>query len=250
MSAVDRDRFERHIASVTEVQKRIQSQGACSVPNIGAEGTNPVQVWRNNIDVLVSAMSCDMTRVGVLHIQDFTPEAGASHATAHAVSHDREGSAAVQEISAGYSDFKSDQILYLLQKLSSIIESDGSTMLDNTVILWTAELTSGQHHVSTCLPTATFGGAQGAIKTGYLMDFRLKPISYLAGRSDFNAPLGQPYNRLLITMMRAMGMQPSEYMNEGDGGGFGEFKTNIEYISDQYTRYQSLRNDPLPIIFG
>ena len=82
------------------------------------------------------------------------------------------------------------------------------------------------------------------------MDFRLKPIRYLAGRDDFLAPLGQSYNRLLITLMRAMGMSPSEYINEGDGGGFGEFMKVIQYIDDAYTQNISERNTPLPIVFG
>jgi hypothetical protein len=253
MSTVDRNRFENHIASVTEVQKRIQSQGVCSVPKFTAPtGTVAAEIlWRNNIDILVSAMSCDMTRVGALHIYDFEFGTVNNYQLSHGNSHDRESNnPAAREIAAGYSAFKADQILYLLQRLNGIIESDGSTMLDNTVILWTAELTNGNFHVASCLPLATFGSAGGALKTGYLMDFRLKPIRYLAGRSDFLAPLGQSYNRLLITLMRAMGMQPSEYLNEGDGGGFGEFKKDINYITNEYTQFISQRNNPLPIVFG
>ena len=84
---------------------------------------------------------------------------------------------------------------------------------------------------------------------GYLMDFRLKPLQYIANRTDFQTPLGQAYNRLLITMMRAMGMQESEYKNEGDGGGFGEFAKSTPYLTTQYTQFISQRNMPLPIVY-
>ncbi len=252
LSSADKARVDQHIAGVTDLEKRLMLQGNCSAPP-GLTNAGPVAaelIWRNNVDALVSAMSCDMTRVGVLSIADYQFGVDQNYGIAHAVSHDREGNPASAALSAQYSSFKADQILHLLDKLNSTIESDGSTMLDNTLVLWTAELTNGNFHVSSSLPVATFGGAGGAIHNGYLMDFRLRPhFQYLAGRSDF-APLGQSYNRLLITIMQAMGMQPSEYLKEGDGGGFGQFKTDIQYLTNQYTQYFGQRNDPLPIVFG
>lgn len=255
MSTLDRQRLEQHVTTVTEVQKRLISStpGSCTAPGFTPYVNNKVTrelLWRNQIDCMVSAMACDMSRIGVLFVADYkTGLEDQNYAESHGNSHDRENTDTGRAQALNFSLFKADQVLYLLQRLSSIIEADGSTMLDNTVVLWTAELSSGNHHRAECLPAVTFGSCGGALNTGYLMDFRLKPLQYLAGRSDFHTPIGQSYNRLLITLMRAMGLQASEYINEGDGGGFGEFKKSITYLTDQYTRYISQRNDPLPIIF-
>jgi hypothetical protein len=147
------------------------------------------------------------------------------------------------------SKFKAGQIIYLLEKLSAVRDVDGSSLLDNVAMLWTAELSHGAAHRPESLPTATFGGAGGNLKNGYFLDMRQRPYVYNANRTDFPA-MGQPYNRLLITMMRAMGMQPSEYMAEGDGGGFGEFTDSDPYIMGKYAQFRNQRNDVMPIIYS
>lgn len=251
LSQSDRARFEAHVAGMTDLQKRLSSTAACARP--GLVPYTPAMprelLWHNQIDALVGAMSCDMTRVASMYIFDYKFGTDTqNYSESHGNSHDREGNPTSSAQAAGFSRFKADQVLYLLKRLSSTTEVDGSSMLDNTVLLWTSELSNGNYHTNSDLPIATFGGASGALKTGYLMDFRLKPIQFIAGRSDFLTPLGQAYNRLLVTIMRAMGMQDSEFVNEGDGGGFGEFRKNGEYLTNQYTQFIGQRNTSLPIV--
>jgi hypothetical protein len=253
LSATDRTRFEAHVASMTDLQKRLANAANCTKPTLDPyTPAKPREVlWRNQIDAVVSAMACDMTRVASMYIYDYKfGTAPQDYSESHAISHDREGNPLSQQASLEFSRFKADQILYLLKRLSETTDIDGSSMLDNTVVLWASELSNGNFHTNSDLPVATFGGAGGALKTGYLMDFRLKPIQYIANRADFLTPLGQAYNRLLVTLMRAMGMQESEYMKEGDGGGFGEFAQSVPYIDKQYTQHIAERNTPLPIVFG
>jgi hypothetical protein len=253
LSSADRQRFDAHVASMTDLQKRLSSAASCSKPQFTpfTDAMPREKLWHNQIDAVVNAMACDMTRVASLYVYDYkfgtSPQ---NYSESHGNSHEREGGDVQAQKSLEFSQFKADQVLYLLDKLATTVEVDGSTMLDNTLVLWTSELSNGNFHTNSDLPVATFGNAGGALKTGYLMDFRLKPLQYIAGRTDFLTPLGQAYNRLLVTMMRAMGMQESEYIGEGDGGGFGEFSKNVQYIDTQYTQFISQRNTPLPIVFG
>jgi hypothetical protein len=253
MSAADRQRFDAHVASMSDLQKRLAASASCSRPGFTpyADGQPREVLWRNNIDALVAAMSCDMTRIATMYIMDYKfgsdPQ---NYSESHGNSHDREGGGAGRDVSKDFSAFKADQVLYLLNKLATTTEVDGSSMLDNTVVFWTSELANGNYHTASDLPAATFGGTAAGLHTGYLMDFRLKPIQYVANRADFLTPIGQSYNRLLVTLMRAMGLQESEYINEGDGGGFGQFSQNVPYIGNQYTQFMAQRNTPLPIVFG
>ena len=53
----------------------------------------------------------------------------------------------------------------LLDKMDSVVEPNGMTMLDNSLVLWISEFGTGQTHSVTNLPVVIAGGAQGKIKT-------------------------------------------------------------------------------------
>jgi hypothetical protein len=53
----------------------------------------------------------------------------------------------------------------LLDKMDAIVEPNGATMLDNSLVLWIAEFGDGQTHNPANLPVVLAGGAQGQIKT-------------------------------------------------------------------------------------
>lgn len=54
----------------------------------------------------------------------------------------------------------------LLSKLDSVVEPNGRTILDNSVVLWISEFGWGQTHDPMNLPIVLAGGAQGRIATG------------------------------------------------------------------------------------
>jgi hypothetical protein len=53
----------------------------------------------------------------------------------------------------------------LLDKMDAIMEPNGMTMLDNSLVLWISEFGTGQTHNVTNLPVVLAGSAQGKIKT-------------------------------------------------------------------------------------
>jgi hypothetical protein len=197
------------------------------------------------VDLMVSAFQCDLTRVGVIAYFNDTPR----HDLSHQDYFDRASQLQfVSLVQNGYAP----ALKYAVQKLDSVVESNGKSMLENSLVLWGAEQSAGNAHCAVSMPAITFGSMNGAIKTGYYMDYRLKPLQYYAGRNDIFPAFGnQTYNQLLITIMRGMGLQPADYMSYGDGKGFGTFDTSpaiLQYLNGEYTGVEAKRNTTLPFI--
>ena len=69
------------------------------------------------------------------------------------------------------------------------LEVDGSTMLDNTLLLWGNELGAGNSHSYKDIPWLLAGGAGGALQMGRYLQF-----------------LDRPHNDLLVSVCHAMGL--------------------------------------------
>lgn len=52
----------------------------------------------------------------------------------------------------------------LLDRMDSVMEANGQTMLDNSLVLWISEFGNGQNHNTSNLPVVLAGGAQGKLK--------------------------------------------------------------------------------------
>ena len=59
-----------------------------------------------------------------------------------------------------------EQYAYVIRRMKEIKESDGSSMLDNSIISYGAGLGDGSTHQYYDLPMVVAGGAQGQIKQG------------------------------------------------------------------------------------
>lgn len=195
------------------------------------------------VDLMVGAFQCNLTRIGIISYFSDNDRHGLSHESYF----NRENQ--LRYISYSQSAF-APPIKYALQKMDALQESNGKSMLENSLVFWGAEQSAGFSHSGMSMPAITFGSMNGAIKTGYYMDYRLKPLKYLAGREDIHTAFGnQTYNQLLITIMRGMGLQPSDYLQYGDGKGFGSFDlSTIDFYNNEYAGVEVKRNNTLPFI--
>ncbi len=64
----------------------------------------------------------------------------------HTLSHDADTDAASQASLVQINTWYAQQFAYLLQGLDAVIESDGSTLLDNCLVIWINELSKGNIH--------------------------------------------------------------------------------------------------------
>ncbi len=133
-------------------------------------------VSRLQIDMMVMAMACDLTRVG--SIMWNRSVGGARHTWVdpamdrghHDLSHDGDTLTDTVEKLTKINVWYAEQFAYLLKSLNDIPEGDG-TMLDNTLIVWGNELADGWSHSQHPIPLVLAGRAGGALQTGRYLDF-------------------------------------------------------------------------------
>jgi hypothetical protein len=75
--------------------------------------------------------------------------------------------------------YQNELIAYFLEKMQSTKEVDGSTLLDNSMIVAGSPMSDGNTHVHYDLPTVVFGGAQGRLKAGRHIRYDNEPFSNL-----------------------------------------------------------------------
>ncbi|MDH3201707.1 MAG: DUF1552 domain-containing protein [Myxococcales bacterium] len=273
IGAEDRQRLEQHVAFLSELQARLDGLGGgpvagCGSPmrpssiDTGGEQTVDVGTLRQTyellIDVLVAAFACDVTRIatvdvvkaigrasgleeGFFHGCDPCGTTGATNWHTHAHNWDQAGP---REITVTINEWIAREVMLpVVARLDALTDVDGSTMLDNSIVLWGNEL--GMNHLNYSIPTVLAGSAGGYLQAGRYIDY-----------IDWNRPVrfaqhngmvieGVPYNRLLISILQAMGLGPEDY-EASPGAGFGESR-NLGKSSAFATDYDHNRiADPLP----
>ena len=195
----DREKLENHLEAIAEIERRLDAPGviggACAVPTLGEPvepfvNDNYPALGRLQMDLMVMAMACDLTRVA--SIQWASTQAGkvftwlGSNETHHQLSHSSPSDAAREEHLISIGQWHSEQLAYLMGKLAAVPEGTG-TMLDNTLILWCTDIAVGQTHARRDMPYVLAGGAGGALETG----------RYLRYQGNF-------HNDLLVAIANAM----------------------------------------------
>jgi hypothetical protein len=245
ISAQDKSTLDNFITQLQDLNTRINSSPlTCSTPSIRSlstgywdimTATDRVNFFSNYIDTMVSAMACDLTRISILSLRLHGHDHGLSHENPNLRSNQLQYLANTKLITNVYTEFA--------RKMDAYKEIDGSSMLDNSILFWGQEDAVGAPHTCMSMPAVSIGGAGGKLKTGYYVDYRKRPFD---PHPDQPSGMGRSYTQLLITFMQSLGLQPSEYLQYGDGGGFGSFNRNAGYSNGHYIPYEQFRNDRLP----
>jgi hypothetical protein len=190
----ERGKLDLHLQAVREVELRIGGGGGgCGAPSLDtgdlaghlhAPERFP-QILRAQIDLMVQAMACGMTRIGVIQgshhtsalimsrfpgtpMHDPTLDMRSHQASHYGASHDP----ARRE----YRDFVLqrrwwvEQLAYLLGQLAARPEGSG-TMLDHSIVLLCTEICDGNTHLHDDMPFVLAGGGGGRIRAGRLLAF-------------------------------------------------------------------------------
>ena len=113
--------------------------------------------------------------------------------------------------------FHMQQYAYMLEKMASIEEADGTTLLDNTIFTYGSGLGDGTSHQYDNLPIIVAGKGGGALKTG----------------QHIQVPVGTPLANLWLTQAQAMGVELDR---------FAESTDTVSYIIDPSGRSSSPRH--------
>lgn len=205
----DKQRLESHLAMVRDLEVRLENERvtgeACYAPTEpedlepDSEDTMPL-ISRLHIDLMVMALACDLTRVASIqysnaknHIRFPWLE---SLGDGHQLSHAGPTNTDAHEEWVARDTWFAGEFAYLLTKLDSIQEGDG-TMLDNTVILWINELSQGNTHSHINMPFVMAGSGGGYFDTGRYLQYDN------ASHSD-----------LLVSIQNAFGIEDETFGDE------------------------------------
>ncbi len=210
VSRSDRERLNIHLESIRDVERRLvpKAQSQCLTPELepfldATEPRNFPLVGRLQMDLLATALACDLTRVGSLmwsqgrskQVFSWLGISEEHHELSHEQSHDSGSTPnldAVQKIER-INTFYAEQLAYFLDRLESVSEGNG-TLLDNTLVLWCSDLGEGREHTHTNIPFLLAGGAGGAFQTARFIKYD-----------------GIPHNALLVSLHHAMGVDASSF---------------------------------------
>ena len=111
----------------------------------------------------------------------------------HNMTHNQKGKGYVEL--AKIDLFHMQQYAYMIKRMREIKESDGTTMLDNSVITYGAALGDGSTHQYYDLPMIIAGGAQGQIKQGRFIKMKSGTLN----------------SNLWLTLAKLMGLEMESY---------------------------------------
>jgi hypothetical protein len=245
LSADDKTKLDAHFTAIRSIETTMGETGlACLDPalrdraqmyegagrtTLEAESAYPV-IADLQVDIMAIALACDATRVATLQFDrgsggpTFRWDGMNHEYNHHKLSHGKvrddcfgESTANGCANVAGYEDmlfaidvWHAKRLARLLSKLDAYKEADGKSVLDNSTILYTNELSDGRGHSFMDLPYILAGSAGGAFKQGQYIRLG-EGTSYDDQRA--------PHNKLLNTLVNVMGIQSDWFGTpEGDGG--------------------------------
>ncbi|HTM45670.1 MAG TPA: DUF1552 domain-containing protein, partial [Polyangiaceae bacterium] len=174
LSAFDRPKMQQYLDSVREVERRIQLVASNPVQCNSAPPPMPQgsdQYIEVMSDLLALAFQCDATRVVSLEWgnagsnRDYSfvdPSVTAGH---HTISHHQGLQVNIDQLVI-IDHWEITKLAYLLDKLSKMQDFDGKTVLENSIIFYSSEISDGDRHNHDNMPVLLLGNAGGAITGG------------------------------------------------------------------------------------
>ena len=244
LSAEDKQKLDAHFTAIREIETGMGTTGISCLdqgvtdrarmyegmaPRTLEQETNYPIIADLHVDILAVALACDYTRVATLNFGNgaggpvFKWDGMNHQYNHHKLSHGKvkddcfgdstaNGCADV----AGYEDmlnaidkWHAGKLARLLTKLNGYVEADGKTVLDNSVIMYTNELSDGKGHSFMDLPYILAGSCGGYFKQDQYL------LLGVDGRAEDRQA---PHNKLLNTIVNAMGIE-SDWFGVAQGGG-------------------------------
>jgi len=226
LGKADGQKLDQYMQGVRELEQRIDRATAedrlegwrpsLDKPDLPRPGADKPQDVREHmrlmLDLLLLSWQMDKTRVGTLilnrdvsHMQ-FGFLEGVQNTILHGISHHK-GNKQKLESYRRINRFHVEQFAYLLERMKGIDEGNGTTLLDNVMLMFGSNMLNGDIHDGRDLPLILAGKGGGAIRSGLNIDYSDRP---------------EPEQRLCnlhLTLARRMGAEVDTF-----GDSIGELK--------------------------
>ena len=205
----DQQKIDEYLTGVREIEQQIEKVEALGLPpdpgvNAPAgRGSTHQEHIRLLMDMLVLAFQTDSTRISTLILEhegsnrNFK-EIGVSEGH-HSISHHQNKQDNLGKI-AKIDRFYMEQFGYLMEKMNAVEDSDGKSLLHNSMIVYGSALSDGNAHSNSNIPVVLAGHGGGALSPGRHRD------------------LGEttPMSNLYVRMLHEFGVNAKDF---GDANG-------------------------------
>lgn len=173
----DQRKLDEYLTSLREVEQRIEKarqsvSGPVAKPNLAKPAGIPVAVQdhiRLMIDLLVLAFQTDLTRVATFPFANEGSNRAYRHIDIpeghHELSHHANDAKKLEKIKK-INTFHTEQVAYLLGKMRAVKEANGTTLLDNVMMVYGSGNGDGNRHNHDDLPVLLLGKGGGSIPSG------------------------------------------------------------------------------------
>jgi hypothetical protein len=216
-----RTKLEQHRDLVRELEASLNATNhpgapSCNTTFDATPATTTGATLRQFLSLVRMAFACDLTRVVTISAPvPPCPELGyPADQTFHGYAHQSiQGATAcgttyspvAEQAMRDLDAWHAGHVGYLLQQLDSVPEGDG-TLLDHTVVAWITELATPTHlHYDAY--TVLAGRGNGFFDTGRYVRYPRTYVSPLVNEP----PIGPAHNRLLVSLMQAMGQTDTAF---------------------------------------
>lgn len=189
VSTNDRKKLDEYLESIRDIEKRIDHAAkeerlegwkpTLKQPNMSRPGEQVPQNVPDHMklmmDLIVLAFQMDKTRLATLMLNNDLSQMNFKfiEGVRGALHLDLTHNGKAPELEAMYlktNQFHVQQFTYLVQRLKAIDEG-GTSLLDNSVLMFASSLYDGNAHGADQLPIVLAGKAGGALKTGRILDY-------------------------------------------------------------------------------
>jgi hypothetical protein len=223
---VEKSKLDLHLQAMRDLENRLNGMGgmtplaSCNQSLASLQNVDPAKlqepgnfpaILRAQMDVMVQAMACGLTKVGVIQASQHTSELIMSRfpgtpmytpnydMRSHQASHYGQSSSSLFTSYTQQVTWFVQQFAYLLGALKARPEGQG-TMLDNSLVLLCSEISDGNTHSHDDMPFILGGKAGGMLRTGRLHDFA-----------------GRRHSDLLLSIARMMGDSTQSFGQANQG---------------------------------
>lgn len=193
LNAEDRLKVDELFTGIRSLENELQSQGApgaCAAPDrptVDGDGDFRTKLTQMH-ELMAVALQCDLTRVITFMMGDaqnnrslgFIPEVAALGGDAgdHGVSHESTPKFRAMVV------WKMEQIAGFVRRLSMLQDADGQSVLDNSLVWVSSELSDGRRHNHDDYPILMAGKLGGLVSTDRHLRYPFRARDY-AGMKTF-----------------------------------------------------------------
>jgi hypothetical protein len=213
----ERVRLERHLESLRELERQLNPAeaggGADCKPvspaavagDVGSKGNADYKTLSKlQIDNMFMALACGQSRLAHLIWAGETSQQPHPWLGINELHHDlshRDNEPAVKAKLTKINRWYAEEFGYFIGRMDSVVEGNGKTMLDNSLVIWLNGMGEGKSHTRNNIPFVLAGLGGGAIKGGRYLTYNTA------------------HNQLLVSILHMMGFRDQNTFGDPEWSG-------------------------------